>query len=138
MTSSIAVLLSFAALTLGLTAVYVSYRVGLVLSRRTAANSWTRNAPEWKNPAWVTRFEHAHANCLENLPLYAVIVLAASLLGQLPLIDGLAWVYFGFRLAQTGVHVLSTSATFVFIRANLLAGQWVCLIYWLLKLCGVA
>ncbi len=136
MTTSIFILLCFTALTLGLTAVYVGYRVGLVLSFKTAANSWTRNAASWQNPAWVTRFEHAHANCLENLPLYGAVVLIASLTGQLALIDGLAWVYFGFRLAQTGVHLISTSPLMVFIRANMLAGQWACLIYWLIQLAG--
>lgn len=138
MTTSIVVLLSFTTLTLGLAAVYVGYRVALVLGRTTPANSWTRNATTWTNPAWVTRFEHAHANCLENLPLYAALVLAASLLGQLALLDGLAWVYFGFRLAQTAVHLISTSPLFVFIRANMLAGQWACLIYWLIQLSQTA
>ena len=136
MATSILVLLCFTALTLVLVATYVSYRVALVLARQTPANSWTRNAAQWQNPAWVTRFEHAHANCLENLPLYAAIVLVASLTGQLAQIDSLAWVYFGFRLAQTGLHLISTSATFVFLRACMLAGQWACLIYWLIQLAG--
>lgn len=134
MTSSISVLLAFVTLTLVLAATYVGYRVALVLSMKAAANSWTRNAAQWKNPAWATRFEHAHLNCLENLPLYAAVVLAASLMNQLSVVDGLAWVYFGFRLAQSLIHIISTSALFVFLRANMLLGQWVCIGYWLLKL----
>lgn len=137
MSASIAVLLAFAALTFVLVAVYVSYRVTLVLSMKTPANSWTRNAASWQNPAWATRVEHAHLNCLENLPLYAAVVLAASLLNQLAVVDGLAWVYFGFRLAQSLIHIISTSALFVFLRALMLSGQWVCLGYWLLTLSGL-
>lgn len=137
MAASIAVLLAFTALTFILVAVYVNYRVALVFTGKTAANSWTRGAASWTNPAWATRFEHAHLNCLENLPVYAAVVLAASQLGQLALIDQLAWTYFGFRLAQSLVHIISTNATFVFIRALMLTGQWVILAYWLLKLAGL-
>ncbi len=137
MAPSIAVLLAFTALTFVLVAVYVNYRVSLVLTGKTAANSWTRGAATWTNPAWTTRFEHAHLNCLENLPVYAAVVLAASLLGQLSLIDQLAWTYFGFRLAQSLIHIISTSAVFVFLRALMLTGQWVILAYWLLKLGGL-
>ena len=136
MSASIAVLLAFTALTVSLVMIYVGYRTALVLSSKTPANSWTRNAEKWQNPAWITRFEHAHANCLENLPVYAAVLLAAYLLGQVAIIDGLAWIYFAFRLGQVAVHLISTSALFVFLRANMLAGQWVCLGYWLLKLSG--
>ena len=136
MAASISVLLAFVTLTFALVAFYVTYRVTLVFSFKTPANSWTRGAASWQNPAWITRIEHAHANCLENLPLYAALVLGASLLGQLAVIDGLAWVYFGFRLGQTAVHLISTSAAFVFLRAVMLSGQWACIGYWLLKLSG--
>lgn len=136
MSAAIAVLLAFTALTFGLVFIYVNYRVALVFTSKTPANSWTRGKASWENPAWVTRFEHAHANCLENLPIYAAIVLAASLLNQLPMLEGLAWIYFGLRAGQVLVHLISTSALFVFIRGNLLIGQWVCIAYWLLKLSG--
>ncbi len=134
MATSVLVLLWFCVLTLALVATCVGYRTALVLGRKTPANSWTRNAPTWQDPAWVKRCEHAHANCLENLPLYAALVLAAALSEQLALVDGLAWIYLGFRLAQVGVHLISTSPGFVFARANMLAGQWACLIYWLIQL----
>ena len=137
MATSIEVLLAFTALTFGLAAVYVLYRTTLVLSMKAKANEWTRGNPSWENPAWVTRFEHAHANCLENLPLYAAVVLAASLLNQMAVVDSLACIYFGFRLGQSLVHVISVSPLFVFLRANMLLGQWALLGYWLLKLSGL-
>lgn len=136
MSAAVAVLLAFTALTFGLVFIYVNYRVALVFTFKTPANSWTRGNPSWQNPAWVTRFEHAHANCLENLPIYAAIVLAASLLDQLAVLEGLAWIYFGFRAAQVLIHLISTNALFVFLRANMLIGQWVIIGYWLLKLSG--
>ncbi len=136
MSASLTVLLAFAALTLALVATYVGYRVVLTLSFKTPANSWTRGNPSWEDPAWVLRFNHAHLNCLENLPLYGAIVLAAALTDQLGVVDELAWIYFGFRLAQTAVHLISTSALFVFLRANMLLGQWACLVWWLVALLG--
>ena len=116
---------------------YVLYRVALVLSFKAKANSWTRNAQQWQNPVWVTRFEHMHANALENLPVYAAVVLAASLTNQLGVVDPLAWIYFAFRIGQVVVHAISTSPLFVFLRANMLLGQWVCLVYWILAIAGL-
>ena len=137
MAASISVLISFTALTLALAMTYVLYRVALVLSFKAKANSWTRNAQQWQNPVWVTRFEHMHANALENLPVYAAVVLAASLTNQLGVVDPLAWIYFAFRIGQVVVHAISTSPLFVFLRANMLLGQWVCLVYWILAIAGL-
>lgn len=137
MSASICVLLGFTAWTLALALVYVGYRVALVLSFKEKANAWTRGAPSHVDPAWVIRFNHAHLNCLENLPLYAAVVIAAHLLSQAAVVDGLACIYLGLRIAQSVVHVINTGPLFVFLRANLLIGQWLCLIYWLLALSGL-
>ncbi len=138
MTASIAVLLTFLAWTLALAVIYVGYRIVLVLSFKAPANSWTRGQPAHQDPAWVIRFHHAHLNCLENLPLYAGVVLAAFMLDQVAVVDGLAWIYMGLRFVQSVIHMISTSALFVFLRANMLVGQWACLCYWLYGLGAVA
>lgn len=130
-------LVYFAALTGVLAFIYANYRVALVLTGKAAANSWTRGAQTCTDPALVTRIQHAHLNCVENLPIYAAIVLAAYATNQLAIIDGLACVFLGLRLAQTGVHIISTSATAVFIRANFWIAQMLIVAYWILKLCGI-
>ena len=136
MSTAISALLGFTALTLGLAFVYVGYRAVMGLLGKTPFNSWTRGEQTWEDPAIITRFHHAHLNCLENLPVFAAVVLAASLLGQLEVLEGLACYYLIARVAQTTVHLISTSALFVFFRANALIVQWAILVYWLLKLGG--
>lgn len=136
MSPAICALLCFTGLTIALAFGYVGYRIALVLSFKTAANSWTREAETWQDPPLVTRLHHAHLNCVENLPLFAAVVLAAYASGQLAVVDELAMVFLGLRLAQSGVHVISTNATFVFIRANLWVAQMALLVWWVLRLCG--
>lgn len=136
MSAAICTLLAFTALTLGLAFVYVGYRTLITVTGKSPANSWSRSGPTWEDPAWVTRFHHAHLNCLENLPVYAAIVLAASLLGNIEMLEGLACWYLIARVVQSAIHVISTSALFVFLRANALIAQWAILIYWLLALAG--
>ena len=55
---------------------------------------------------WYRRATRAHVNCIENLPVYASIVVVLSLLGLAgPLVDVLCWIVLGARLCQTTVHV---------------------------------
>ena len=130
-------LLCFAALTLFLAFAYANYRVVLVLTGKTAPNSWTRGAQTWSDPAFITRLQHAHLNCVENLPVFAAVVLAAYATNQLAIIDGLAYVFLGLRLGQVVIHAISTSASFVFVRANLWIAQCLIIGYWVLQLCAV-
>lgn len=137
MSPAICALLCFTGLTIALALGYVGYRIFLVLSFKTSANAWTREAETWQDPPLVKRFHHAHLNSLENLPLFAAVVFVAHATGQLAIVDPLAMVYLGLRLAQSGVHLISTAPAFVFVRANLWVAQIGLLSYWLLRLCGM-
>jgi uncharacterized MAPEG superfamily protein len=54
------------------------------------------------------RAMRAHANCVENLPVYAAIVVAIAASGvQSPMLDTLAVVLFAARVLQTVTHVCS-------------------------------
>lgn len=124
-------LIGFTAWTLLLPTVYVGlYRVGLVLMRRKPANAWPRGA-QTDDPAIITRFQHAHMNCLENLPIFAAIVLVAALTEQMATVNLLGLWVLGFRVAQSVTHLLGTSAALVFVRANFYAAQLV-LFFWML------
>jgi uncharacterized MAPEG superfamily protein len=76
------------------------------------------------------RWTRAHLNCLEVLPIFAAIALAAVVSGQSAVTDGLAMVVFYLRIAQSVVHLISTSVPFVMARAGLFAGQILILLYW--------
>ena len=123
-------LLLFAAWTLVVMFVYVGYRMVLVLSMQKKANAWTRGQPT-DDPAFVVRASHAHVNCVENLPVFAAIVLAAAALGKSPVVDAVACWFLAARIAQTTVHLISTAPGMVFLRANLFVVQ-AALCFWMI------
>lgn len=135
MPAAFCTLLCFAALTVGLALTYVSYRIAVFFAGKTAANSWKRGAETWKDPAIIVRIHHAHLNCVENLPVYAAVVLGAYATQQLAVVNPLAGVFLGLRLAQSTTHILNDNAAFVFVRANLWVAQMLIMAYWIGKLC---
>ncbi len=137
MTSSLLTLLAVVGLAVLLLIFIVGYRTFLVAGAKTPANSWTRGNAKWDNPGLITRAEHAHANCLEMLPLLGSVVLVAAVTGHLAVTDGLAYWFLAARIAQTSIHLISATAVFATIRAGFFAIQIVILITWLIKLCGL-
>lgn len=58
-------------------------------------------------PAWAARTQRAHANLLENLPHYVVVVLVAHVSGHANATTALAsLVYLGARIAHAIVYAL--------------------------------
>ena len=96
--------------------VSVNWRVLEVL-RGKSMNSWGRD-DGIAVPAIVKRMQHAHLNCLENLPIFAILVFAAYFMGKQPAVDGLACYVLYARLAQSIIHLIGTSAALVFVRAT--------------------
>lgn len=125
-------LIGFTAWTLLLVFVVFLWRFFEVL-RGKPANSWMRGGAI-PSPGLVTRIEHAHANCIESLPVFAAIVLAAQLLGKMGVVDLAGPFVLYARLAQSGVHLVGTSHWLVFIRANFFAVQWLLFAYMLWSL----
>jgi uncharacterized MAPEG superfamily protein len=126
--TGITALLLFAAWTLVLMFTYVGYRVALVLAMKKPANSWGRD-DKVDDPGFVVRAKHAHLNALENLPVFAAIVLAAVALDKTPVVDQVAaWVLYA-RLAQSLVHLIGVNHWLVFIRANFLVVQAALFLY---------
>jgi uncharacterized MAPEG superfamily protein len=120
--SGITALLLFAAWTLVLMLTYVNYRVMLIFTGRKPADSWTRGSPN-EDPGFIVRAQHAHLNCVENLPVFGAIVLSAYALGRPGVADAFgAWVLV-MRLAQSAVHLIGVSPALVFIRGNLFTIQ---------------
>jgi uncharacterized MAPEG superfamily protein len=114
--TGITALLLFAGWTLLLMFIYVNYRVLLTLTGKKPANSWTRGQPT-EDPAFIVRTHHAHLNAAENLPVFAAIVLAAAALGKNAVVDPVAVYVLYLRVAQSTIHMISTSAAAVFVRA---------------------
>jgi uncharacterized MAPEG superfamily protein len=126
--TGIAALLLFAAWTLVLMLTYVFYRTGLVLAGRKRADSWTRGRPS-EDPGFIVRAQNAHMNCVENLPVFAAIVLSAYALGRAPVADHVASYVLGARLAQSTVHLIGVNHWLVFVRGSFFTIQVALFLY---------
>lgn len=115
----------------------INQRGLLVLGGRMKVNTF---APDGSNTpsAFGQRLVRAHANCLENLPLQAAVLLYAMHAGQAALTDPLALLLLGARLFQSAMHLISTSPLFVWLRFAGLLAQMLTLAWWLLRLSGLA
>ena len=127
-------LLGYTAWTLVLVAIVLTWRVFEVL-RGKPINSWGRGTAI-AVPGLVERAGHAHLNMLENLPVFAAIVLAAQLLGKTAGVDALGCWVLGARVAQSVVHLIGTSVPLVLLRATFYVVQLVLFAYLLWGLCA--
>lgn len=107
---------------------YATYRLPLVLTGSKKASHWERgNAVD--DPAILVRAKGAHLNSLENLPLFAALVLVAVATGQESVVNGVAAIIIGARVLQGIVHMIGTSFILVFIRATCFLVQMALMIY---------
>jgi uncharacterized MAPEG superfamily protein len=127
MTIPVWILLAFAVwtlLTVGTT--HGHYRLGRIFTGR----SEFRDFAEYKiegSKGWYTRGMRAHANCVENLPVYGAIAVAILATGADSLVlDVLAIVVMAARVVQTSIHVLLPQETnpIVGTRSLMFAIQW--------------
>lgn len=85
------------------------YRWSRILSGRASVSEWQADLPQ--GGEWYRRAMRAHANCIENLPVFGAIVYCAAIAGTHGvLLNILALLVLGSRIAQTIVH-LSVSQT---------------------------
>jgi uncharacterized MAPEG superfamily protein len=110
-------LLGFAAWTVLLLLSTVGvYRWSRILTGRVPIRDFRADQIEGED--WYKRAMRAHANCLENLPVFGAIVLAIHV-GEVSgaLVDGLSVAILAARVAQSVVHVaLVQTDTVVSIR----------------------
>lgn len=99
-------LLAFATWTLLVLAIGVGvYRWALIFRGVAELTSFPGDVPH--GSVAYRRIVRAHANCVENLPVFAVIVLIGAVTGLHPAgTDALAATTMAARLAQSSVHML--------------------------------
>jgi uncharacterized membrane protein YecN with MAPEG domain len=82
-----------------------SYRWGRILSGRATFDDYGEYTLE-KGEAWYRRAMRAHANCVENLPIFGAIVVTIAAAGlQSWWLSLLSIVVIGARIPHTIVHV---------------------------------
>jgi uncharacterized MAPEG superfamily protein len=130
MTTALWTVVAFAAWTL----IVLMFGVGtrrwyLIFSRQAALTSFPADMPHGSDA--YRRAMRAHANCVENLPVYAAIVLRAETAHFLPShMEMLALGFIACRVTQSCIHMLlpETNSTvavrFTFFFAQIVAMVW--------------
>jgi uncharacterized MAPEG superfamily protein len=132
MSSSILAVICFAAWTIVTALVMVSHRVFYVLGGRRKINTFPADGVAVS--PFQARACRVHANCYENLPVFAALVLGAAVAGRSAITNPLAMIAVYARVAQSTVHLLSTSEVAVAIRATFWTVQIVIMVGWAWRL----
>jgi uncharacterized MAPEG superfamily protein len=127
-------LLGYAAWTILLVTCIGLQRGTLTLSGRRAPNSFKTDGSDVS--PFGQRLARAHANCFENLPIFAAIVLTAISTGHSGVTDPLAPWVFAARVCQSVTHLASTSSPAVMVRFTFFLVQMLIQISWLITLFG--
>lgn len=121
-------LTGFIAWTLALLVLMEVIRAKLVLTKEVPANGFV---PDNANLSpFMQRLARAHANCLEGLPIFGGLMLAALVTGRGAVTDPLALVLLGARLVQSMIHLASVSAPAVTLRFTAFAVQMAIGVVW--------
>jgi len=128
MSPSLRALAWFAAWTLVLAFVMVNHRVYFVLTGQRKINSFTPDGSGVS--AFQQRACRAHANCYENLPVFAALILVAVTAGRSAITDSLAMIAVYCRMAQSTVHLISISQPAVMVRATFYTVQMLIMVWW--------
>lgn len=134
MTPSLVALCLFAGWTVLLVLGVALYRGAVSRQSARALNTF---APDGSDVgAFGRRLTRAHLNCVETLPVVASVLLAAAVAGRSAVTDPLALPLFYARLAQSTVHLISTSVPMVLLRATFFVVQLAIVLSWIARLVG--
>ena len=135
MSSSLIALLGYAAWTLALLGGIAMLRTYYTVVGGRYANSFKTTGEDVS--AFSARLCRAHANCYENLPIFAALITVATVSGQSAITDPLALWVLAARVAQSSIHLASTRNRAVIARFSMLMVQWVIQAYWVVQILSV-
>lgn len=121
MSTTATALLSLAAWFLFLAIFIVMFRGVAMATQGKAANDFSPDGSDVS--PFSNRLCRAHANCVENVPLMAMVLLYALASGNSGVTDPLAMFLVYARVGQSTVHLISTSVPAVMIRGTLFGVQ---------------
>ncbi|MCO4792140.1 MAG: MAPEG family protein [Bacteriovoracaceae bacterium] len=128
-------LIGYVSWTLLLLTIIVLRRSFLILFAKKAANSFSPSGDD------VTSFDQrlvrAHANCYENLPIFATLALFCIFKQYYQITDTFALYFLGARILQSIIHLSSTSVIAVYLRFTFFLIQIVIMIEWLVCIFSV-
>ncbi len=122
------VLIGLCAWTLCLLILMEGMRARLVITGKIAGNTFR---PDNTNLSpFMQRLARAHANCVESLPVFGALLLAAIVTGRTALTDPLALWLLVARIVQSCFHLASLSNGAVNARFAAFAFQVAIAVYW--------
>lgn len=100
-------------------------RVHQVVTAQAHPGSFTAGVPHGPDPYW--RLNRAHMNTIENLPIFATVVLAGWAAGAItPVFNVLAVIVVSARAVQSLIHISSGSVGAINVRFTAFGVQIVC------------
>jgi uncharacterized MAPEG superfamily protein len=132
MSTTLLALLGFVGWALALLVLMEGLRSFLVVTRKVPANGF--DPANASLSPFMQRLARAHANCIEGLPVFGGILIVAVLAGKSGVTDALAYPFLIARIAQSCIHLVSTSATAVTLRFSAFAVQMGIAVYWVVHL----
>jgi uncharacterized MAPEG superfamily protein len=131
---STTVLIGLTAWTLFLLILMEALRARLVLTKAIAANEFK---PDNSNLSpFMQRLARAHANCVESLPIFGILLIVALLTDRADVTNPLASWLFVARLVQSCAHLASLTVPAVWVRFIAFAVQIAIAVYWSWTLLG--
>lgn len=101
------------------------YRVGNVLMGKAKPGQFTPAIPH--GPDWYQRVMRAHSNCVENLPVFAALVVVGHLTGHTDGVFGtLCQVIMAARIGQSIAHIASGRHVVINVRFAFFLTQLTC------------
>jgi uncharacterized MAPEG superfamily protein len=100
-------------------------RIGQVIRREARANSFNPQVPHGTES--YQRRMRAHLNCVENLPIFASLVLLGGLLGLTSAaFQAAAFAVLPLRIGQSVAHIASGRNRAVLVRFGFFSAQLMC------------
>jgi uncharacterized MAPEG superfamily protein len=110
-------------------------RIGQVIRREARANSFNPQVPHGTES--YQRRMRAHLNCVENLPIFASLVLLGGLLGLTSAaFQAAAFAVLPLRIGQSVAHIASGRNRAVLVRFGFFSAQLMCFAILLVLLVG--
>jgi uncharacterized MAPEG superfamily protein len=104
------------------TLIWLPYSINLMMTHGVLAAVSNRDQPYPLSP-WAERSKRAHANAVENLVVFAAVVLVASAVNKFDAITAIAaTIYFWARL----VHYLVYAFGWIWVRTLIWTVGWLC------------
>ena len=125
---SVIALIFYALWVIALVLMVAADRVQMVLRGEAKITSFTPGAPHGSDSYW--RINRAHMNTVENLPIFAAIVLSGWAVGlETLMFNRLAVIVVCARVVQSVIHILSGSALAINLRFAAYGVQLVCFVW---------